>query len=134
MTTRILNTKIVATVNINSNVFGSGPSISGFSLEQLLQTLTLLSGEEDIEYEFFSDTELALYIILNDVDSLSNEDEINSLMQNINFIERLDIGTKQSFESFVFSELENGDVPLNSGFATLAGGSDGGKFIKLIGK
>ena len=76
---------------------------------------------------------MAYYMILDDVDSLPNEAEINAEMQAIRaYGIRLDLGTKQSSESFVFSEFTNGDVPLNSGFATLSDGSDGGKFIKHI--
>lgn len=102
--------------------------------EVLVQALINLSGAIRIETEYFYPRAMALYIILDDVDSLPNEEEINREMQDIvAFGVRLDIGTKQVSESFVFSEFANGDVPLNSGFSTLADGSDGGKFIKLIG-
>lgn len=102
--------------------------------EVLIQALLNLSGAIRIETEYFYPRAMALYMILDDVDSLPNEDEINEEMQSIRADGvRLDIGTKQVSESFVFSEFENGDVPLNSGFATLADGSDGGKFIKHIG-
>ncbi len=102
--------------------------------EVLIQALINLTGASKIETEYFYPRAMALYIILDDVDSLSNEAEINEEMQGIRaFGVRLDIGTKQSTESFVFSESSTGDVPLNSGFATLTDGSDGGKFIKLIG-
>lgn len=101
--------------------------------EVLVQALVNLSGAIRIETEYFYPRAMALYIILEDVDSLSNESEINDEMQDIRaFGIRLDIGTKQVSESFVFSEFANGDVPLNSGFATLVDGSDGGKFIKHI--
>ncbi len=102
--------------------------------EVLIQALVNLTGGSKIETEYFYPRAMALYIILDDVDSLSNEAEINEEMQGIRaFGVRLDIGTKQATESFVFSESSTGDVPLNSGFATLTDGSDGGKFIKLIG-
>lgn len=102
--------------------------------EVLVQALINLSGAIRIETEYFPPRAMALYMILDDVDSLSNEDEINSEMQDIRaYGIRLDLGTKQASESFVFSEFDNGDVPLNSGFATLDDGSDGGKFIKSIG-
>lgn len=102
--------------------------------EVLVQALLNLSAGIRIETEYFFPRAMALYIILDDVDSLPNESEINDEMQDIRaFGIRLDIGTKQSSESFVFSEFESGDVPLNSGFATLTDGSDGGKFIKAIG-
>lgn len=103
--------------------------------EALIQALLNLSGALKIEIEYFYPRAMAYYMILDDVDSLPNESEINEEMQSIRADGiRLDIGTKQVSESFVFSELESGDVQLNSGFASLADGSDGGKFIKLIGK
>lgn len=40
------------------------------------------------------------------------------------------IGTQNS-GSFVFSELESGEVPPNTGFSTLPDGSDGGTFISF---
>ena len=101
--------------------------------EVLVQALLNLSGGLRIETEYFYPRAMALYIILADVDSLTNESEINNEMQDIvAYGINLNIGTKQSSESFVFSEFANGDVPLNSGFATLDDGSDGGKFIKHI--
>ncbi len=102
--------------------------------EVLIQALVNLTGASKIETEYFYPRAMALYIVLDDVDSLPNESEIYAEMQEIKaFGIRLDIGTKQTTESFVFSESSTGDVPLNSGFATLTDGSDGGKFIKLIG-
>jgi hypothetical protein len=102
--------------------------------EVLVQALINLSGAMRVETEYSWPRAMSLYIILDDVDSLPNEDEINAEMQSIRaYGIRLDIGIKQPTESFVFSEFDNGDVPLNSGFATLDDGSDGGAFIKLIG-
>lgn len=102
--------------------------------EVLIQALKNLTSAIRIEHEYFYPRALALYAVLDDVDSLTNEDEINNEMQAIRAQGvRLDIGLMASSESFVFADNTNGDVPLNSGFATLSDGSDGGKFIKLIG-
>ncbi len=102
--------------------------------EVLIQALVNLTGASSIETEYFYPRAMALYAIIDDVDALTNEEDINREMQAIHAEGiRLDIGLKQTTESFVFSSSADGGVPANSGFATLSDGSDGGKFIKLIG-
>lgn len=103
--------------------------------EVLVQALKNLSGASKIETDYFWPRAMALYALVPDVDALTNETEINNEMQAIRAQGiRLDIGLKQEVESFVFSSSTDGGVPSGSGFATLTDGSDGGKFIKLIGK
>lgn len=103
--------------------------------EVLVQALKNLSMASKIETDYFRPRAMALYAIVDDVDALTNETEINNEMQAIRAQGvRLDIGLKQTTGSFVFSSSTDGGVPASSGFATLADGSDGGKFIKLIGK
>lgn len=103
--------------------------------EVLVQALKNLTSASKIETDYFWPRAMALYAVVPDVDAIPNEDDINREMQSIRAQGvRLDIGLKQETESFVFSSSPSGGVPLNSGFATLTDGSDGGKFIKLIGK
>jgi len=101
--------------------------------EILIQAYANLTGAIRIKHEYFYPRAMALYAVLDDVDSLTNESDINSQMQAIRAQGvRLDLGTIQETENFLFSSSPNGDVPMNSGFSSLADGSDGGKFYKLI--
>ena len=101
--------------------------------EVLIQAYANLTNAIRIEHEYFYPRALALHAVLADVDSLTNESDINSQMQAIRAQGvRLDLGTIQESENFLFSSSTNGDVPMNSGFSSLADGSDGGKFYKLI--
>lgn len=103
--------------------------------EVLIQALKNLTSANSIETDYFWPRAMALYAVLDDITSVTNEDEVNESMQAIRAQGvRLDIGLKQQVESFVFSSTADGGVPAGSGFATLTDGSDGGKFIKLIGK
>jgi hypothetical protein len=102
--------------------------------EILIQALVNLTGASKIETDYFWPRAMALYALVPDVDALTNESDINREMQAIRAQGiRLDIGLKQASGSFVFSSSPSGGVPSGSGFATLADGSDGGKFIKKIG-
>lgn len=103
--------------------------------EVLVQALKNLTSANYIETDYFWPRAMALYAVLDDITIVTNETEINDSMQAIRAQGvRLDIGLKPQTGAFLFSATVDGGVPAGSGFASLADGSDGGKFIKLIGK
>ncbi len=103
--------------------------------EVLVQALKNMTSANYIETDYFWPRAMALYAVLDDITTVTNGDDINADMQAIRAQGvRLDIGLKQASGSFTFSSTTDGGVPSGSGFASLTDGSDGGKFIKLIGK
>jgi hypothetical protein len=102
--------------------------------EVLLQALVNLTMANSVETEYYWPRAMALIAVLDDITSITNDDEINDAMQAIRAQGvRLDIMLKPQTGAFLFSASDDGGVPSGSGFASLDDGSDGGKFIKLLG-
>lgn len=102
--------------------------------EVLLQAMKNLTGATLIEHEYFWPRAMAIYAVMDDVDSITNEEDVNTQMQAIRAQGvRLDVGFKPT-QAFLFSSATDGGVPLNAGFSSLTDGSGAGKFIKLVGK
>jgi len=101
--------------------------------EVLVQALINLTGATRIETTYYRPAAMLLCAIVPDVEAITNTEDINQAMQDIHAEGvRLDIGLKEATGNFTFSNDDNGNVPLNSGFASLDDGSDGGSFIKGI--
>lgn len=102
--------------------------------EILVAALQNLTNAIRIETEYVWPRAIIFYIVLNDVDDLTNESEVNKEMQKIKAEGiRLDLGTKKESGNFILSSSSMGAIPANSGLASLSDGSDGGSLYKLIG-